>query len=56
MRTQINGLAVMVQEQLQRDPFTGSLFLFCGKSKWLLKLLDWNRNGFCLWMRAWKCS
>lgn len=51
MRKQINGLSVMVQEHLQRDPFSGSLFLFCGKTKKLLKILYWDRNGFCLWMK-----
>ena len=46
MRKQINGLSVIVQEELQMDPFSGSLFLFCNKNRRLLKALYWDRNGF----------
>ena len=38
MRKQINGLSVIVQEELQMDPFSGSLFLFCNKSRRLLEV------------------
>jgi transposase len=51
MRKQINGLASLVQEELQKDPFSGSLFLFCNKQRKLLKILYWERNGFCLWLK-----
>lgn len=51
MRKQINGLAGIVQEDLQKDPFSGSLFLFCNKQRRLLKILYWERNGFCLWLK-----
>lgn len=46
MRKQINGLSVIVQEELEMDPFSGSLFLFCNKNRRLLKVLYWDRNGF----------
>ena len=46
MRKQINGLSVIVQEELKMDPFCGSLFLFCNKNRRLLKALYWDRNGF----------
>ena len=48
MRKQINGLSVMVQEELKLDPFSGALFLFCNKRRHLLKILYWERNGFWL--------
>lgn len=51
MRKQINGLAVLTQEDLELDPYSGNLFLFCNKAKKLLKILYWDRNGFCLWMK-----
>lgn len=51
MRKQINGLSIQVQEDLEKDPFSGSLFLFCNKTRKLLKILYWDRNGFCLWLK-----
>jgi transposase len=51
MRKQINGLAVLVQEELEADPFSGHLYLFSGKRRNLLKVLYWDRSGFCLWQK-----
>jgi transposase len=51
MRKAINGLSIIAQEEMKLDPFSGSLFLFCGKSKRLLKILYWDKNGFCLWQK-----
>lgn len=51
MRKQINGLSILVEDDLKQDPFSGSLFLFCNKQKRLLKILYWDRNGFCLWLK-----
>lgn len=51
MRKQINGLSIIVQEELKLDPFSGALFLFCNRRRHLLKILYWDRSGFCLWMK-----
>ena len=51
MRKAINGLAVLVDEQMQEDPLNGSLYLFCNKQRRNLKALYWDRNGFCLWQK-----
>ena len=51
MRKQINGLSVMVQNNMAQGPFSGDLFLFCGRDKNLIKALYWDRNGFCLWSK-----
>jgi transposase len=48
MRKAINGLSILV-EQLELDPFSGHLFVFCNRSRKILKILYWDRNGFCLW-------
>ena len=32
LRKGIDGLATMVQQQFELDPFTNTLFLFCGRS------------------------
>ena len=51
MRKQINGLAVIVQEQMGQNPFSGSLFLFCNRYRRILKALYWDRNGFAMWQK-----
>ena len=51
MRKQINGLSVIVQEDMKQDVFEGSLFLFCNKPRNRLKILYWDRNGFCIWLK-----
>ena len=51
MRKQINGLSIIVQEQLEMDPFSGNLFVFCNKAKRILKIIYWDRNGFALWVK-----
>ena len=33
MRKQINGLALLVEEELEADPFSGNLFLFCNRRR-----------------------
>jgi len=51
MRKQINGLTVLVQRDLGHNPFDGDLFVFCGRTRRILKVLYWERNGFCLWTK-----
>ena len=51
MRKQINGLSIIVTEDLQMDPFEGDLYLFCNKGRRILKILYWDKNGFCQWMK-----
>lgn len=51
MRKQITSLAALVQESLELDPFSKSLFLFSNKSRNLIKILYWDTTGFCLWSK-----
>jgi len=51
MRKSIDSLSVLVQEVLQKDPFSGYLFVFCNKRGDKIKILYWYRNGFCLWYK-----
>ncbi len=51
MRKAINGLSILVEEQLERDPFSGHLFAFCNRKRDIIKVLYWDRNGFCLWQK-----
>ena len=51
MRKAINGLCLLVQGHMELDPFAGHLFGFCNRRRNLVKLLYWDRNGFCLWQK-----
>jgi transposase len=51
MRKAINGLSILVESHLQLDPFSGHLFVFCNRRRNILKILYWDRNGFCLWQK-----
>jgi transposase len=51
MRKAINGLSVMVQDHMNEDPLSGSLYLFCNRQRRIMKALYWDRNGFCLWQK-----
>ena len=49
MRKSINTLSILVAEQMDLDPLSGHLFAFCNRKRDTLKILYWDRNGFCLW-------
>ena len=49
MRKAINGLSIMVEQHLGEDPFSGDLFVFCNRRRNMIKILYWDKNGFCLW-------
>jgi len=51
MRKSINGLALVVAGQLNLSPLSDALFCFCNKQRDLIKILYWDRNGFCLWQK-----
>jgi len=48
LRKAVNGLSVIVQEDIKQDPFSGSLFLFCNRERKLLKAVYWDKTGFWL--------
>ena len=48
LRRSIDGLATIVQAQLQLDPYSTSLFLFCGRRCDRIKGLLWEDDEFLL--------
>ena len=48
LRRGIDGLASLVQQQFQMDPFQRALFLFCGRRRDRIKALYWEGDGFLL--------
>ena len=50
-RKAINGLSILVAEELELDPFSTQIFAFCNRKRNQIKLLVWERNGFVLWQK-----
>ena len=50
-RKSINGLSIMVEQQLGIDPFRPQIFAFTNRRRDRVKLLYWERSGFVLWMK-----
>lgn len=51
MRKGFDGLALLVQETLKRDPHGGHLFVFRGRRGGLIKVLWHDGQGLCLFAK-----
>lgn len=51
MRKSFDGLAQLVKQEMSKDVFTGELFVFFNRSGDRVKVLYWDRNGYCLWAK-----
>ncbi|WP_168196252.1 IS66 family insertion sequence element accessory protein TnpB [Echinicola soli] len=51
MRFGINSLAGLVQNELGFDPMNGDIFIFIGKRSNQVRLLQWDRDGFALYIK-----
>lgn len=51
MRKGFDGLAMLVQGRLSRDPFGGHVFVFRGRRGHLIKVLWWDGQGLCLFSK-----
>ena len=50
-RKAINGLAVIVSEEMTLNPYDKAIFVFCNKNRSQLKVLYWDATGFVLWQK-----
>ena len=48
MRKQLNGLVDIIQYSFKLDPYSNSLFLFCGRRADRIKAVHYEGDGFCL--------
>mgnify|MGYP002621199774 CR=1 FL=1 len=48
MRRSFDGLALQAQQLLGEDPQSGALYCFVNKRANRIKVLWWDRNGYCL--------
>src|SRR5437867_12008213 len=51
LRKSIDGLVGLVKGALAEDPLSGSLLVFLNRRGTYLKLVYWDRTGFCLFAK-----
>lgn len=48
MRKSIDGLMAIIRDNCKLDPYSNSVFLFCGRRSDRIKALHYEKDGFCL--------
>ena len=51
MNYSFDGLMGRAQEIFNEDPTSGHLFLFVNRGRDRIKILFWDRDGFCIWYK-----
>jgi transposase len=51
MRKSYDGLIVLVKRYLAEDPLSGHLFVFFNRQRNRVKVLYFDRSGYCIWMK-----
>jgi len=51
MRRSFDGLAGMAEQIARMDPRSGHLFVFFGRERNRVKVLFWDRTGYCLFYK-----
>jgi transposase len=51
IRKSFDGLAALVCHVIKQNPLSGHMFVFRNKAGYLIKILFWDRAGFCIWYK-----
>jgi transposase len=51
MRKSFNGLSGCVEQLLHSDPLSGHLYVFFNRRASMVKILVWDRTGFCIYAK-----
>lgn len=51
MRKSFDGLYALTRNELQQDPLSGRLFVFVNRRGTQIKVLYFDRSGFCVWAK-----
>jgi transposase len=48
LRKNIDALSSLVQDSFKLDPYSDTMFVFCNRSRDIIKILEWDGDGFWL--------
>lgn len=51
MRKQYDGLVHIVTQAMKKDVYDGNVYVFCNRSRTIIRALYWERNGLCIWTK-----
>ena len=51
MHLSFDRLAALARDVIQQDPLSGHLFVYRNRAGDKVKILSWDRSGFCLWYK-----
>ncbi len=51
LRQSLDGLIALTRHALREDPVSGKRFVFFNRRSTLVKVLNWDRSGFCVWAK-----
>lgn len=51
MRVSFDRLCEKIKSELKRSVIAGGLFVFFSRCRKRVKILYWNRDGYCLWYK-----
>ena len=51
LRRSFDGLSALVRDVVKEEPLSGHLFVFFGRRGDLVKILWWDRGGYCLFAK-----
>ena len=51
MRKSYDGLSALVRNKLHEDPASGHLFVFMNRKRTQMKVLYFDRTGYCVWSK-----
>jgi transposase len=56
LRKQFDGIAVMVEQGLRHDPRSGHLYVVFNRRGDQVRILFWDRQGYCLFAKRLECG
>ena len=48
LRKNIDALSTLVQYSFKLDPYSDTMYVFCNRSRDIIKILEWDGDGFWL--------
>ncbi len=56
LRKSFNLLPGVVRQLMHGDPLSGHMFVFYNRTKTLIKIIYWDRDGYAIWSKRLACE